>query len=78
MKLDNIGRVAGLDMPLLVIHGDNDHVVPFKMGKRVYDAATGPKRFFAVPGADHNDCYVVGGDLYWDEWRVFLAELPQS
>ncbi len=78
MKLDNIGRVAGLDMPLLVIHGDSDHVVPFKMGKRVYDAAAEPKRFLPVPGADHNDCYVVGGDLYWDAWRVLLAELPQS
>jgi fermentation-respiration switch protein FrsA (DUF1100 family) len=75
-RYDNEAKAPSLRVPLLVLHGDRDEVVPFAQGRRVFDAAPTPKRFFAIPGAGHNDTYVVGGEAYWDAVRGFLESLP--
>ena len=77
-KYDNLAKIGGLHMPLLVLHGDRDTTVPFAQGRRLFDAAPSPKTFFAIPGADHNDTYVIGGDLYWQVWSTFLDEVTRS
>jgi fermentation-respiration switch protein FrsA (DUF1100 family) len=74
-RYDNVGKVAGLRMPLLVLHGERDTTVPFVHGRRLFEAAPEPKRFFAIPGAGHNDTYVIGGDAYWQAWKGFLDDL---
>jgi hypothetical protein len=63
-------------VPLLVLHGDRDEVVPFSQGRRVFEAAPEPKRFFTISGASHNDTYLVGGEAYWAAVREFLETLP--
>ena len=75
-RYDNLGKVGRLRVPLLVLHGDRDDVVPFAQGRRVFDAAPGPKRFYAIPGASHNDTYVVGGAAYWRTLQEFLRDPP--
>jgi uncharacterized protein len=74
-RYDNLAKVGGLRMPLLILHGDRDDTVPFAQGRRLFEAAPEPKQFFAIPGASHNDTYVVGGDAYWQAWREFLDGL---
>jgi fermentation-respiration switch protein FrsA (DUF1100 family) len=74
LKLDNVGRVGKVSVPVLVIHGDKDLTIPFEMGREVFEAATEPKQFLAVPGADHSDCYIVGGASYWNEWERLLLQ----
>lgn len=39
--------------PLLIIHGDDDHFVPVRMGYENYGAAGGDKELLIVPGAGH-------------------------
>jgi len=46
-----IGRVA--PVPVLVIHGDADRVVPAAHGERIFALAGGPKALWIVPGAGH-------------------------
>jgi fermentation-respiration switch protein FrsA (DUF1100 family) len=77
-RYDNVAKVARLRMPLLVLHGERDEVVPFAQGRRVFDKAPEPKRFFAIPGASHNDTYLVGGEPYWRALREFLEGLPHA
>lgn len=72
LKLDILGQVDKVKMPVMVIHGQGDMTIPFDMGKRVYEAASEPKIFLPVPGGDHSDCYVVGGEAYWQAWREFI------
>jgi hypothetical protein len=74
-KYDNRAKAALLEVPLLVLHGDRDGLVPFAHGRRVFEAAPEPKRFFQIPGADHNDTYVTGGEAYWRAVAEFLASL---
>ncbi len=64
-QYDNLAKIGRLRVPLLVLHGDHDEVVPFAQGRRLFEAAPEPKRFFAVAGAGHNDAYIVGGEAYW-------------
>jgi fermentation-respiration switch protein FrsA (DUF1100 family) len=59
-------------VPLLVLHGERDEIVPLAQGRRVFEAAGGRKAFFAIPGAGHNDTYLAGGEPYWRELARFL------
>ncbi len=75
-RYDNLSKIGRLRLPLLVLHGERDDIVPFAQGRRVFEAAPEPKRFWAIPGAHHNDTYVVGGEPYWRALRQFLDEAP--
>ncbi len=54
-RLDSRSKIAAYRGPLLQTHGDADRVVPYALGRRLFEAANEPKRFVAVPGGDHND-----------------------
>jgi fermentation-respiration switch protein FrsA (DUF1100 family) len=77
-RYETIAKVPRLTVPLLVLHGERDGIVPLAQGRRVFAAAGGPKRFFAVPGAGHNDTYVTGGAPYWRALAEVLDSLPAS
>jgi fermentation-respiration switch protein FrsA (DUF1100 family) len=72
-RYDSLGAIGRLRMPVLVIHGDRDRVVPFEHGERLFAAAPAPKRFLRVPGAGHDDVFLVGGEPYWTAWRELLG-----
>ena len=65
-------------MPLLVLHGDQDTVIPFPFGQAVYEAAPQPKTFYRIPGADHNDTYLAGGEPYFEQFVGFVRRVTQT
>lgn len=73
-RFDSVRKVAGLDLPKLFMHGDRDDVVPFEMGKRLYEAAAPPKRWVEFHGADHNDAPLVVGRRYFQVVVDFARE----
>ncbi len=53
--------VRQLTIPLVVIHGTEDPVIPFAMGKELYDAYPNPKKeLWVVPGGGHTAAFVAG------------------
>jgi fermentation-respiration switch protein FrsA (DUF1100 family) len=48
-------RASKVMAPVLVVHGDNDAVVPITLGERLYGLIQAPKRFVRVAGGGHND-----------------------
>lgn len=51
-------RIAAVTAPLLVLHGENDPLVPPSQGRAVFDAAaSADKTFDLVPGAGHEDVW---------------------
>ncbi|MBC7979118.1 MAG: alpha/beta hydrolase [Armatimonadetes bacterium] len=50
---DFIGKIS--KTPLLVVHGDQDEVVPLSQGKELFTLASGPKTMFEVKGGHHGD-----------------------
>lgn len=74
-RYDSLSKLGRIQVPVLVIHAERDEVVPFEMGRRLFEAAREPKRFFPVRGAHHNDTFIVGGDDYYAAIRTFLQGL---
>lgn len=74
--LDTRSAVARLDAPLLVVHGSRDDLVPAEMGRQLLEAGPGPREWYEVPGAGHNDVFVVGGAAYFDRLARFLERWP--
>ncbi len=71
-------RIRNLDVPVLVVAGDRDSIVPLAQSRAVYEATPGPKRLVVVEGADHNDVELGVGRLV-DETVAFVDEvLPTS
>lgn len=68
-RYDNIGKIARIGCPLLMIHGDADSIIPYVEGVKLHAAAAGPKEFFALKGADHNDAPPPG---YWETIRAWI------
>lgn len=54
-RLDSVAKIPNYRGPLLQTHGDADRVVPYALGRKLFDAANEPKRFVTVPGGGHND-----------------------
>jgi len=68
-------RLADLSLPVLVVHGDRDDIIPIELGQQVFAAVRAPKDFYLVPGADHNDLYLVGGRSYFQRLRQFSEQV---
>jgi pimeloyl-ACP methyl ester carboxylesterase len=55
-RYETINVIGEVRMPLLVVHGEADRIVPVEMGRQVFAAATRapePKRLVTFPGAGH-------------------------
>lgn len=74
-KYDSLSKIRDVKVPTLIMHGDKDELVPFEQGRKIYEAANEPKEFYTIPGANHNDTYIVGGEEYFDTIRNFVNKL---
>ncbi|MFC1969414.1 alpha/beta hydrolase [Chloroflexota bacterium] len=53
-------KIRSVNRPTLIIHGENDQIIPVQEGKELYEnSAARDKRLLIIPGADHNDVMVV-------------------
>jgi fermentation-respiration switch protein FrsA (DUF1100 family) len=57
-----IDQIRQVHVPLLVIAGANDRIVPIDNSRRLYEAAIAPKTLLVLPDADHNDYDLLAGD----------------
>ena len=48
-------RIGKVTAPVLVVHGEDDAIVPVTLGERLYGLIRAPKRFVRIAGAGHND-----------------------
>jgi fermentation-respiration switch protein FrsA (DUF1100 family) len=73
-RFASIERIRRIDVPLLVIAGARDEIVPHDQSRRLFEtAASRVKRFVSVPGAYHNDPRVTAGDAMLDSVVDFLS-----
>lgn len=68
----SVDRIARLRVPLLVLHGDRDGVVPIALSEALFKAANEPKRYVMLPGIEHEGV-LEGGGLR--AVRTFLDEV---
>ena len=70
-KFGNERKIGRVDSPILVIQAEQDEVVGYWHGPRLFDAASEPKDFWSVAGAGHNDLLAVAGEEYWRRLQSF-------
>ncbi len=73
-RFDSKSKIAALRVPLLCFHGDRDEIVPYKLGRQLFEAAPDPKAFETLEGAGHNNTTLVGGRPYFQRIERFLNE----
>ena len=71
-RFDALAKIGQVRTPVMVLHGDQDDMIPIEMGRELFEAANEPKAFYAIRGASHNDTYAVGGVPYFDALRAFV------
>jgi fermentation-respiration switch protein FrsA (DUF1100 family) len=77
IHFDTLKVVSDLDVPVSVVHGRSDRIIPFRMGVEVYKAAKRKGKLLLVEGAGHNDVAEIAGDEYW-RWLIESLEPQQS
>jgi uncharacterized protein len=70
-RFEAVKKVARIGSPLLVVHGDNDRLINSELGRKLYEAAQGRKRFLLVQGGSHFSTMSIGQAKY----REALADL---
>jgi fermentation-respiration switch protein FrsA (DUF1100 family) len=75
IKYDSVSKINRINVPLLVLHGNHDEVVPYQLGKELFEAANEPKQFYTIENAGHNDTYIVGGEGYFAALGKFIQSL---
>ena len=65
--------------PLLVIHAEEDHIVPFSQGQDLHDSCPSKeKTSFSIPNANHNNILGVSFQKYFEEVERFIFRLSGS
>ncbi|MBI5623961.1 MAG: alpha/beta hydrolase [Elusimicrobia bacterium] len=73
-RYDNLSKIGRVRVPVLVLHSPEDDIVPFSMGKALFEAAPEPKTFVALKGS-HNDGFLQTGPAYGEAIGGFLRSL---
>lgn len=79
LPLGNAQRLASVQLPLLVIHGEADALLPVEHADRLFAAAlSADKRLLKVPRAGHNDLLSIAPDHYFAAIRDFVTQCLEN
>jgi hypothetical protein len=54
--------IAQVKVPVLILHGERDAVIPVRMGRALAALANEPKRLVTFPSGGHSDLYIDGNE----------------
>lgn len=74
-RFDLESKIRRVTPPKLFLVAERDEIAPASHGRKLFELAAPPKELFVIPGAGHNDTYVVGGERYLAVWKRFLAAI---
>jgi len=71
IRYDTRATMSAIRSPVLIVHSQDDEIIPYHHGEQLYAAANEPKQFLPIRG-DHNGGFLTSGNLYRDGLRTFL------
>jgi fermentation-respiration switch protein FrsA (DUF1100 family) len=75
----NLDKIASFSKPLLVIHAEKDHIIPFSDGLALYETArSNYKKLLKIPGAGHNDIFMRGLSSYLTAVKALTTEVRHA
>ena len=73
-RFENDRKIANIQVPILMIHGAQDPIVPVRMASELARVAAKPPRLVVIPGADHINSLDVGATPLQLTIRDFITE----
>ncbi|MBP7566092.1 MAG: alpha/beta fold hydrolase [Burkholderiaceae bacterium] len=75
-RFESTAKVNRIGSPLMVVHGSADNLILPSLGKKLYEAAVGPKLFVLVEGGSHFSTNTIGHTQYREALRTLFGEQP--
>jgi hypothetical protein len=72
-RYDNLAKLPKVPLPTLVLHSPQDEIVPYEMGRALFEAAPGRTSFVDLRGG-HNDGFFVSSATYVSALGAFFDE----
>jgi fermentation-respiration switch protein FrsA (DUF1100 family) len=73
----NLAKISQVSLPTLIIHGQNDMLIPYTDGQQLYEkSSAAQKRLVLIPGAGHNDIMFAGREDYFKAIEEFTRPAP--
>ncbi len=72
-KFDSLSKIKSLKIPVLMIHSKNDEIVPYRLGRKLYDAFSGQKDFLTIDGG-HNESFYNNLNAIEEKIKAFINE----
>jgi len=70
---DNVRKIQQVNVPTLIIHGEEDQIIPVDNGRTLYESSGAEhKRLVIISDAGHNDLLYWGQDIYFSAIREFI------
>ena len=76
IEYNTLERLTRINCPLLVIHSRDDDIIPYRHGRRLFEAARAPKQFIEMTGG-HNEGFVFAREDWVRQLDGFLAQTAQ-
>ena len=73
IKYDALSKINNITIPKLIIHSRDDEIVPFRLGRKLFEAAAVPKVFYEMEGT-HNEAIFMARDEYSSKINDFLNQ----
>lgn len=73
-RFDSLQKIAGLKIPVLLIHGTWDKKIPVNMAQQLFDAAPQPKMLTLIEGGEHSNSGTVGLVEYRQAVSAFIKQ----
>lgn len=73
-RFQNDAKLAHVKAPILLIHGEEDGIVPVAMASQLHEAAHTHAKLVLVPGANHINALSVGSEPLKNIIREFIRE----
>lgn len=70
-KFESIKYITKVSAPILIFHGTNDNVVPYREGEKLFNAINSPKKFITIQDGGHLN---FGDEFLIKEIKNFLKE----
>jgi uncharacterized protein len=78
LPFDNLAKIDRVEVPLLLIHGDQDGIVPVQMTRQLFARAGPHKMLHIVLGGGHCDAFTRDSTAYLAAWSSYLQALIAS
>ena len=73
-----VQAVRNTNIPILLLHGEDDRFVPCDMSREIFDTCKGDKTRITFPGAGHGLSYIVDTERYSETVSRFVSQCLQK